>query len=95
VRAADAGRYALSSMNPIEQIDSHEYLYLSEMSEPDVNVLRIVIEEAKASQSETRTLEVGSAKLSELRPIVADESCQGYEIMFGTYVAIAFEMSLT
>jgi hypothetical protein len=74
-------------MNPIEQIDSHEYLYLTEIGEPEVNVLRIVIEEAKASQGETRTLEVGSAKLSELRPIVADESCQSYEIVFGSYVA--------
>ena len=55
-------------MNPIEQIDSHEYLYLTEIGEPEVNVLRIVIEEAKASQGETRTLEAGSAQISDLRP---------------------------
>lgn len=74
-------------MNLIEQIDNHEYLYLTEIGEPDLNVLRIVIEEAKASRVETRTLEVGSAKISELRPIVSDESCQRYEIVFGSYVA--------
>ncbi|HEV8133026.1 MAG TPA: hypothetical protein VGP85_00045 [Pyrinomonadaceae bacterium] len=46
-------------MNLIERIDAHQYLYLVGISEPDVNVLRIVIDEARGSEEETRTLEVG------------------------------------
>lgn len=74
-------------MNLVEQIDSHEYLYLVEVSEPDVNVLRVVIDEARASKTETRDLEVGSVKLSKLQPIVSEESSHRYEIVFGSYVA--------
>jgi len=74
-------------MNLIERIDTHQYLYLVGISEPDVNVLRIVIDEARASEEQTRTLEVGDVKLSDLRPIVSDDACQRYEIVFGSYVA--------
>ena len=54
---------------------------------PDVNVLRIVIDEAKASNTETRELEVGDVRLSELRPIVSNDTCYRYEVFFGSYVA--------
>ena len=74
-------------MNLIEQIDNHEYLYLTDIGEPEANLLRVVIEEAKATRGETRSLEVGSGKISELRPIVSDESCKRYEIVFGSYIA--------
>lgn len=79
--------YALASMNLIEQIDKHEYLYLTEIGEPDVNVLRIVIEEAQTSRDETRTLQFGSRKISDLRPIVSGDTCLRYEIVFGSYVS--------
>ncbi len=36
-------------MNLRDQIDSHEYLYLAEIGEPEVNVLRVVVDEAKSS----------------------------------------------
>jgi transposase-like protein len=73
-------------MNLIEQIEHHKYLYLTEIGEPDINVLRIVIEEAKAS-GETRDVKVDSTKISDCRPIISDETCQKYEIVFGSYVA--------
>ncbi len=74
-------------MNLIERIDAHQYLYLVEISEPEVNVLRIVIDEARASGEENRSLDVGETKISDLRPIVSDDDCQRYEIFFGSYIA--------
>ena len=73
-------------MNLIEQIDRHKYLYLTEIGELDVNVLRVVIEEAKAID-EAREIGVGDTKITGLKPIVSDETCQKYEIIFGSYVA--------
>ena len=75
-----------SLMNLIEQINSQEYLYLTEIGEPAVNVLRLVVEEAKAS-SETRDIVVGETIISGAKPIVSDGSCHKYEIIFGSYVA--------
>ena len=73
-------------MNLTEQINQHQYLYLTEIGESDVNVLRIVVVEAKAS-SETETIDVGSAKITEVHPIEPDETSCKYEIMFGSYIA--------
>jgi hypothetical protein len=84
--AGEQRRYALTSMNLIEQIEGHEFLYLTEIGELDVNVLRLVIDEAKAD-SETRDIVVGETVISGARPIVSDSSCHRYEIIFGSYVA--------
>lgn len=73
-------------MNLREQIDSHEYLYLWEIGEPEVNVLRIVVDEARTSKN-------GDVEIPETpfvgKPIVSDESCRRYEITFRSYVAYA------
>ena len=73
-------------MNLIEQIDRHTYLYLTEIGEPEENVLRLVIEEARAS-GEPEDMKIGDVTLSGARSIVSDESCYAYEILFGGYVA--------
>jgi hypothetical protein len=75
-------------MNLIEQINQHRYIYLTNIGEPDVNVLRIVIEEAKVS-GETKDIDLGTAKLTDVHPIISDETCSAYEIVFGSYVAYA------
>ena len=71
-------------MNLREQIDSHEYLYLWEIGEPEVNVLRVVVDEAKASND-------GKVEIPDTpfmgNPIVSDETCRRYEITFPSYVA--------
>ncbi len=36
-------------MNLVDQINQHTYLFLTEIGEPEDNVLRLVIEEARAS----------------------------------------------
>ena len=75
-------------MNLIEQINQHRYIYLTEIGEPDVNVLRIVIEEAKVS-SETEDIDLGTAKITDVHPIISDETCFAYEVIFGSYIAYA------
>lgn len=76
-------------MNLVEQINAHQYLYLVDIREPDINVLRIVIDEAPAGESETRTLEIDETDLSEYKPIVSDVDCRRYEIIFRSYIAYA------
>ena len=73
-------------MDLIEQIDRHTYLYLTEIGEPEDNVLRLVIEEARAS-AEPEDMKIGDVTLSGARSIVSDESCYAYELLFGSYVA--------
>jgi hypothetical protein len=77
-----------SVMNLIEQIDREEWIYFREISEPDINVLRIVIEGAKTS-IETYDIDLGGAKIADVHPIVSDETCDKYEIIFGSYIAYA------
>jgi hypothetical protein len=75
-------------MNLIEQIDRHTYLYLTDIGEPKDNVLRLVIEEARAS-GELEDIKIADVTLPDVRSIVSDESCHAYEILFGSYVAYA------
>lgn len=71
-------------MNLVDQINRHKYLYLTEIGEPDDNVLRLVIEEARAS-GEPEEMKIGDVILSGV-PIVSDDSCYAYEVVFGSYV---------
>lgn len=73
-------------MNLREQIDSHEYLHLADIGEPEVNVLRIVVDEAKASND--TDVEIPDTPFLG-KPIVSDETCRRYEIIFPSYVAYA------
>jgi len=73
-------------MNLIEQIDRHPYLYLREINEAEVSVLRIVIEEAKAS-GEAGDIEIGDVRIADTRPIVSDQNCHEYEVIFPSYIA--------
>jgi len=69
-----------------QQINQHAYLYLTEISEPEDNTLRLVIEEARASEI-TEDLRVGDVVLPDAREIVSDSRCFAYELVFGFYVA--------
>jgi hypothetical protein len=73
-------------MNLREQIDSHEYLYLWETGEPETNVLRVVVDEAKASDDSD--VEIPKTPFMG-RPIISDETCRRYEITFPSYAAYA------
>jgi hypothetical protein len=73
----------------IEQIESHRFIYLVEINEPSDNVLRLVISEAQERET-SQDLEIGdvvlSSILSDAKELVADESCNAYEIFFQDYV---------
>ncbi|HZG51337.1 MAG TPA: hypothetical protein VEZ40_04300 [Pyrinomonadaceae bacterium] len=73
-------------MNLIERIDQHEYLYLTDIGEPEDNVLRLVIEEARAS-GEPEDMKIGDVTLAGARSIISDKYCFAYEVVFGNYVA--------
>lgn len=75
-------------MDLIEQINQHGYIYLIEVGEPEVNVIRIVIEEAKVND-EAEDIDLGAAKITDVHPIISDRTCHSYEIIFGSYIAYA------
>jgi hypothetical protein len=83
-------------MNLIEQINSHNYLFLAEIGEPDENTLRIVIEAGRLGKQITeKDLEKGTNEVEELInsirsgsfPVIRGENCFVYEILFETYIA--------
>ena len=75
-------------MNLREQIDQLQYVFLTGIGEPKANALQIVIQEGRVAP-ETETIEVGAAKITDVHPIVCDDTSRTYEIMFPSYVAYA------
>lgn len=83
-------------MNLIEQIGNHRYLFLSEISEPEENSLRLVIEEGRLGKPITEkdldkptdeVEETINSILSGGFPVDTNEDCFAYEIIFETYIA--------
>lgn len=72
-------------MDIIEQINQHAYLFLADISKPNVNVRRLVIEEARAS-GQVEDLQIGDVTIPDTRRILSDTSCFAYEVLFGSYV---------
>ena len=72
-------------MDLIEQMNQHKYLFLAEIGEPNDNVLRLVIAEARASDT-VEDLQIGDVTIPDTRRIISDDSCSAYEVMFGSYV---------
>jgi hypothetical protein len=75
-------------MNFFELINQHRYLYLTGVCEPKDNALKLVIAEAKVSDSR-ETIRIGSLELEDAATIdVADDSSI-YEIVFDEYIAFS------
>jgi len=72
-------------MDLIEQINSHDWFYLTYIGEPADNVLRLVIEEAVLDVP--RDIKLGGLPLRQARRIVSTDECLAYEIIFSTYIA--------
>ena len=70
-------------MDPLDQLDGHRYLYLTGISEPEDNALRLRIEEGRVPE-----VEEGSDGMIG-RPIVADARSAAYQVLFPDYVAYA------
>jgi hypothetical protein len=76
-------------VNVLERINSHRYLFLTEISEPEDNALRLIVTEGRLGEEVTEGLE-GLGRIAEgSRAIVADEQSARYEILFEHYIAYA------
>jgi hypothetical protein len=73
-------------MNPFQLINQHRYLYLTGICEPEDNVLKLMIAEAKVSGSR-EDFRIGSLELKDTAPIVVTEDSSIYEIIFDQYIA--------
>lgn len=68
----------------ITAIDNCRFLYLAGISEPEDNILRLLISEAKAQEMRA---EAESGPASRIEPIVSDETCRAFEVVWPSYVA--------
>jgi hypothetical protein len=73
-------------MNLDSTIDASRYLYLVRVEEPQDNALLVVIEEAK-STGLPEDIKVPGAIFTECAPIVSDDTCSAWEVLFDSYVA--------
>lgn len=83
-------------VNLVEQINSHRYLFLAEIGEPEENCLRIVIQEGRLGEEITeKDLEKANDEVEETInsiilgafAVIVDEKCFTYEIIFENYIA--------
>ena len=72
-------------MDFFKKINSHKYIFLGEISEPEDNVLRLVIEEAKVAEDE-ESIEVLGQELNGLRSIDVSDDSNIYEVIFDSYI---------
>ena len=75
-------------MNFFDLINQHRYLYLTGASEPKDNALKLVIAEAKLSDSR-ECIRIGSLELEDTAPIVVADTSSIYEIVFDQYIAFS------
>jgi hypothetical protein len=69
-----------------DEIDDCKYLYLRELWEPEENMLRVVVEEAKAD-GPPEDIEILGKIIPGTRPIESDESCRLFELVWPSYVS--------
>src|SRR5690349_15082531 len=67
-------------------LNSCEYLYLREISEPEDNTLSLRIEEAATSPA-LISKEIAGVTFSDLRAIVSTEQCRLFELRWRSYIA--------
>lgn len=73
-------------MELAHQINSAQYLYLCSISEPEDNVLNLIIEEAGVS-SDPKDIQIGGRTISGMRDIVSDKNSRAYELVFANYIS--------
>ncbi|MHC4509433.1 MAG: hypothetical protein ACYTAO_10830 [Planctomycetota bacterium] len=73
-------------MNIIEQINSHEFLYLVDISEPEPLTLSIVVAEAKII-GPPHDIEIDDGEvLDNAREIESTQDCRLYRLLFDSYI---------
>lgn len=78
-------------MDIAAEINTLRYLYLTELAEPEDNVLRLVVTEGRVGEQLTlgKPMDAVDEFIAGSRPIVADDRSAAYEITFESYVAYA------
>jgi len=75
----------------ISLLNQAKYLYLRQISEPEENSLRLVVEEAMADRSETGRARGSASPLAEIlkdaSPIKSTDTCKTFELRWSRYVA--------
>ena len=75
----------------LDALDSAEYLYLREISEPRDNSLRLLIQEAVANRDGTivsrQDIPMTEKLLTECSPIESTDSCRTFELSWERYAA--------
>jgi hypothetical protein len=69
-----------------DEINRCRYLYLGQISEPQDNSLRILIAEARGSGMPEDVI-IAGVLVTGTQPIISDESCAAFELVWDTYVA--------
>jgi len=75
------------------EIDTCEYLFLRELSEPKENSLRLLVEEAKPDVL-TVPITAGEVEFGQGRPVHSTEACRLFEIFWDSYVAYSVRNEL-
>lgn len=73
-------------MDIIEVINCHRYLYLIDICEPEDNVLKLLLAEAKVSDSK-ENIRIGEVEIKDTHPIAVAEDSSIYEVTFDQYIA--------
>jgi hypothetical protein len=73
-------------MNLIQLINQHQYLYLTEICEPEDNVLKLTLAEAKVS-GPRENIVIEGVEIKDTAPIVVAEDSSVYEVIFDQYIA--------
>jgi len=75
----------------ISLLNQAKYLYLCNISEPEDNSLRLVLEEAMVDRSDTGSARDPASPLAEIRkdasPIKSVDACNTFELQWSRYVA--------
>lgn len=69
-----------------DDLDTCEYLYLEEISEPHANGLRLVVSEGIVA-ARTETFSVGDVEIRDLHPIEVTDASKWFEVLWESYIA--------
>jgi hypothetical protein len=68
-----------------DEIEACRFLFLRDLSEPEPNSLKIVVEQAKAGPP--GDIEIAGKIVSGTQPLESDDSCRLFELCWSSYVA--------
>lgn len=72
-------------MNITEQINSHKYLFLVHIEEPDDNDLRLVMEEGRPSGVK-EDFEILGQTFKNTEAVISTDECAAYDVVFEDYI---------